>query len=326
MKALAGLVYAVLWIISPGILFNSCKSYKEQDAKLQDTSERGKIYVSADESFKPIIDEQVKVYESNHPGTTIIVHYKAEAECLKDFGTDSIRMIIATRGFSEQEKRFMVDSMKVFPKKMVVARDAIAVIIHPQSSDSALTMAQVREILEGRFNNSGATQKKELKVKFSENLIPVFDGLQATSTVRFIVDSVLRSDSLTKLARAARTSEEVIDYVATHPEAIGFIGVSWIGNRDDPEQLSFLTKVKMVALQSKDSTGEYILPTQANIYYNRYPMVRDLVYILKENHEGLGNGFANFMSGERGQLIFKRAYLMPAQQKFLFRPVRLNEQ
>jgi phosphate transport system substrate-binding protein len=54
-------------------------------------------------------------------------------------------------------------------------------------------------------------------------------------------------------------------------------------------------------------------------------MVRDLVYILKENHKGLGHGFADFMSGEIGQLIFRRAYLMPAQKNFGVRPVRINE-
>jgi phosphate transport system substrate-binding protein len=311
MKALAGFFYVVIPVVlSCFLLLNSCKSYKEQENELTDTSDRGKIYVSADESFKPIIDEQVKVYESNHPGTTIAVQYKAEAECLKDFAVDSIRMIIATRGFSEEEKRFMVDSMKVFPRKMVVARDAIAVIVHPQAPDSLFTMKEIRDILKGSFNKT---------------LIPVFDGVQATSTVRFIVDSVLRTDSLTPKTLAARTSEGVIDYVATHPEAIGFIGVSWIGNRDDTQQVSFLKKVKMAHLESRDIPGKFILPVQANIYLNRYPMVRDLVYILKEYHDGLGDGFADFMSGEIGQLIFKRAYLMPAQQKFLFRPVRVNE-
>ena len=45
-------------------------------------------------------------------------------------------------------------------------------------------------------------------------------------------------------------------------------------------------------------------------------MVRDLVYILKENYKGLGTAFANFMSGEIGQLIFRRAYLIPGPKKF----------
>ena len=102
------------------LLLNSCQTYDEKDDKLNDTPGRGKIYVSADESFKPIIDEEVKVYESNHAGTDIIVNYKPEAECLKDLTVDSVRMIISTRGFSKAEEDYIVDSMKISPRKMVV--------------------------------------------------------------------------------------------------------------------------------------------------------------------------------------------------------------
>ncbi|MEO5562702.1 MAG: substrate-binding domain-containing protein, partial [Chitinophagaceae bacterium] len=180
MKALAGSFCAVLFTLSC-FLMNGCKSYRQQQDELSDTRTRGRINVSADESFKPIIDEQVQVFESNFPGTTINVEYKAEAECLKDLTNDSVRMVITTRGYSANEKQFMIDSLKMLPEKMVVARDAIAVIVNLQAPDSLFTMKEIRDILTG---------------KFSKKLIPVFDGVQATSTVRFIVDSVLRSDSL----------------------------------------------------------------------------------------------------------------------------------
>ena len=54
-------------------------------------------------------------------------------------------------------------------------------------------------------------------------------------------------------------------------------------------------------------------------------MVRDLVYTLKEKHQGLGTAFTDFMAGEIGQLIFKRAYLAPAQNSFYMRKVKLRE-
>jgi len=74
-----------------------------------------------------------------------------------------------------------------------------------------------------------------------------------------------------------------------------------------------------------DIPGNYILPVQANIYLRRYPMIRGITYMLKEKYRGLGHGFADFMSGEIGQLIFKRAYLVPAQKDFRIRRVKLNE-
>ena len=288
----------------------ACKSYKKQSMELPDTKSRGKIHVSADESFKPIVDELVQVYESNNPGTSIIVHYKPEADALKDFAVDSIRMVIATRGYNEYERAFLVDSMNVAPERMIVARDAIAVIVHPEAEDSLFTMEELKEILKGRFK---------------KNLIPVFDGVKATSSVRYIIDSVLKGDTLTPKAMAARSSEGVIDYVSKNTGVVGFIGVSWIGNSEDSSQLSFLKKVRMGALESTDIPGSFVKPYQANIYVKRYPMVRDLVYILKENHRGLGHGFASFMSGEIGQLIFRRAYLVPAQLNLGIRPIKLNE-
>ncbi|HEX2535783.1 MAG TPA: substrate-binding domain-containing protein, partial [Chitinophagaceae bacterium] len=112
-----------------------------------DTADEGVIHISADESFKPVIDSQVQVYESSHPGAKIIVHYKPEVECLKDFAVDSIRMIIATRGYTPAEGQFIMDSLKVQPSKMVMAHDAIAVIVHPQSPDTLMSMEQVRNLL-----------------------------------------------------------------------------------------------------------------------------------------------------------------------------------
>lgn len=276
----------------------------------QDTRDSGAIHISVDESFKPVIDSQIRVFESSNPAARIIAHYKPEAECLKDLLVDSVRMVITTRGFSPAEEAAISDSLKVDPSMRVVAYDAVAVIVNPQSPDSMFTMEEIKDLLSGK-----AYPEKT----------PVFDGLKATSTVRFILDSVLRGDSLTPRAVAAESSEGVIDYVAKTRNAIGFIGISWIGNREDSTQLTFLEKVNLAHLESTDRPGGYVQPVQANIYYRRYPMVRDLVYILKERHRGLGRGFANFMMADQGQLIFRRAYLMPAFLTFTLRDANVSE-
>ncbi len=293
------------------LIMTGCKSFKEKEKELPDTPYRGAITISADESFKPVVDELVQVYEANHPKTKINVLYKPEAECFNDLNVDSIRMVIATRWYSADEKDLMVDSLRVSPHSRVVARDAVAVIVNPAAEDSSFSMTDIRNILTGRFR---------------KNLIPVFDGLKATSTVRFIIDSVLRGDSLTSGAVAARSSEAVIDYVSKNTDVVGFIGICWIGNPEDVEQLSFLKKVRVADIESNYSEMGYVKAYQQNIYTKSYPMVRDLVYTLKEKYKGLGYGFAGFMSGEIGQLIFRRAYLVPQVLKnFGVRPVRLKE-
>ena len=67
-----------MWLVGLCLVAAGCKSYEEQRNELPDTPDRGSVRVSADETFKPIVDELVQVYESNHPGTKITVDYKTD--------------------------------------------------------------------------------------------------------------------------------------------------------------------------------------------------------------------------------------------------------
>lgn len=277
-----------------------------------DTPTKGLIHISVDESFKPVIDSQIQVFEALYPEAKIIAEYKPEAECFKDLIKDSTRMIIVTRGLTEKEEQFYKDSLKFRPTWDKVANDAIALIVNNASKDTLLTMEKIRGILDG------TTGDKE---------IAVFDGLSSTSTVRYAVDSILKGKLFDpKKVFAEKNSLGVINYIASNNNAIGFVGVSWIGNKEDTSQLSFLKKVKIAAVECTTCDGKpYVKPYQANIMLRRYPLVRGLYYILKENYNGLGSGFANFMEYEKGQLIFRRAYLGPAKMNFSIRSATMNK-
>lgn len=92
--------------------FQLLQIFREQERELPDNKNKGSIHVSADESFKPIIDEQVMVYQSQHNKAKILVDYKPEAECLQDLLNDSVRMVIVTRSFTQEESEAIVDSLK----------------------------------------------------------------------------------------------------------------------------------------------------------------------------------------------------------------------
>lgn len=275
-----------------------------------ETTTSGSIRISVDESFKPVIDSQVQVFQSLHPDAHITVHYKPEAECLKDLDNDSIRMVIVTRGLTEKEQEGLKKKLTFVPSFGPVAFDAIAVITNNRSKDSTFTIQDIRSIADG---TSGYKYKMLL------------DGLSATSTVRFVTDSLLRGKPLSKNVVASKNSAAVIDYIAANNDAIGLIGVSWVGNKNDSQTVSFLEKVKIASLECRGCNGTYVKPYQANIAGGRYPMVRPLYYILKENYEGVGSGFSNFLIYEKGQLIFQRAYLLPSRMRFDVREMSISE-
>ncbi len=275
-----------------------------------ETPTSGTINISVDESFKPVIDSQIKVFESSYPDVRIIPHYKAEVECLRDLINDSTRMVIVTRGLSTQERKFYSDSLHYIPVYDLLAYDAIAVVVNNKVKDSIFTISDIRAMLNG-------SAKKDWQV--------VMDGVSATSTVRYAIDSILLGGSLGPKVMAAKSSQEVVSYVADHENAIGFVGVSWVGDQDDPAMTSFLNNVRIASVQCVSCLGEtYLKPYQANIALKRYPFVRGLYYILKENFRGVGNNFVNFMEYERGQLIFQRAYLWPARMSFEIRDTQIS--
>jgi phosphate transport system substrate-binding protein len=267
-----------------------------------DNRTRGTIHISVDESFKPVIDSHIKVFEALNPEAKIIAHYKPQAECLKDLMNDSIRMVITTHRLTDYELEIMKDTLEFYPHQDRIAYDAIAVIANKNCKDSLMDMTDIRSLAKG---TSGYKYKL------------VLDGLTATSTVRYAVDSLTRGAPFGKNVVAATNSLGVIDYVSNNEDAIGLIGVSWIGNPEDTMQSSFLKKVKLVQLEcSLCDPVVYTGPYQANIARARYPMIRALYYTLKENYDGLGSGFANFLIYEKGQLIFRRAYLWPGSMNF----------
>src|SRR5437868_8569956 len=88
-----------IFCICISLLFINCRNKN----KAYDTPLNGKIYISVDESFKPVISEQIKIYQSTYPETHIIANYKSEAACFRDLQSDSTRMIIVSRGLTDDE-------------------------------------------------------------------------------------------------------------------------------------------------------------------------------------------------------------------------------
>jgi phosphate transport system substrate-binding protein len=305
-------ILKVLCIVFVGVVFFASCNEEEKIKHATDTPKSGTINISVDESFKPVMEEQIAMYEASFPGTKINAQYKSEADCMKDFFRDSTnRLVIVTRGLTNNEEKYMIDSIGFNPGWQEVATDAVAVIVNIKSTDTIFSLESLQQRLTGKI-------KKEKTI--------VFDGLNRTSTVRFIQDSILKGKAFdTSVVRAVKNSDEVIDYIATHENAIGFVGINRIGNPEDAKQLALLKKIKIGLVQCDLCDDKpYILPTQQSILNRRYPLVRGLHYIIKENFTGLGSGFVAFLKYERGQLIFRRAYLGPIMN-FNVRNVNLNQ-
>ena len=108
----------------------------------------------------------------------------------------------------------------------------------------------------------------------------------------------------------------MINYVAQNPDAIGVIGVNWLGNRSDTTNLSFREEIRVMAVSAEDvaTPGNSYKPYQAYLYYGNYPLARPIYAILNDPRNGLPWGFTSFMTSDKGQRIILKSGLVPATQ------------
>jgi phosphate transport system substrate-binding protein len=296
--------FYVTWALVLAVaIFACCNNNKPQGYIIQDSPTSGTIYISVDESFKPVISEEIKIYESTYPDAHIIAKYEPEADCFRDLQKDSTRMIIVAKGLTEDEAKYYESKLGYKPDFDILAYDAVDAIVNAAASDTVFTTQRLQNIL------NGTDTSKDV----------VVDGKNATSTVRYLLDSVLKGKPFGSNVKAAPGSKAVVDYVAGNKNAVGFVGSSWVGNNQDPEQAAYASKLNLGILECKNRPNFFAKPSQASIMYNQYPLVRPLYYILKENAVAMGRAFKTFMSLERGQLIFRRSLLVPAVMDFTIR-------
>jgi phosphate transport system substrate-binding protein len=284
--------------------------------KPTDTLSKGVIDIAADESYRPIIDEELKVFDSCYPDATINVHYKPEDSCFKDYFENKARIILVSRDLTKTEKDFCTEN-KIYNTSLPLALDAIAVIANNACIDTEMDINMLKGILTGTY-----------KTKY----IVALDNSNS-STQKFLADSILGGAALGSNVFAAKGNAAVLNYVKSTPNAIGFVGVSYISQPEDSSNIGgFISGVRVIALKNKEVTTidnsdlrPFNKPYQAIIARKAYPLTRKLFYINRESYLGLGTGFANFLGREQGQLIFAHAHLFPLRMNIVIRDAAIKQ-
>lgn len=281
-----------------------------------DTPTSGTISISVDETFKPIIDSELTVFHALYKNAHIKVNYVPESQCFKDLMNDSVRLVITTRKLSTEELNYF-HQIKYFPTETPIAQDGIAIIVNKNNKDTILSIQQLQQIMLGKIN----TWKGVSSASSLQNIQIVFDHA-GSSTVRYMKDSIMKQQTLPPNIFAAKTNQEVIDYVMKNENAIGVIGVNWCKDSTDHSNLLFTSKIKVVGIQPEKVNKEidFPQPYQAYIQLGVYPLSRTIYTVSREARSGLGTGFVSFLASDRGQRIILKSGLVPSTM-----PIRIVE-
>jgi phosphate transport system substrate-binding protein len=287
-----------LFCLCSFLLFQSCSEKKASIDKVG----QGKLMISADESFKPLIEAEISIFEAIYNQASVEVSYKSESEALNDLLKDSVEVIVAGRDLSPEERAFF--KQKNFPViSAKICSDAIVLIVHESFPDSLIRYTDLQKIFSGRISRWSQINKS-----------------MPDSSVRIILD---RSNSSNLLALnnsltinlqslnifAAGSNAGVAEYLRTHPWSMGMIGNAWISDREDVSSLKLLKGLKILMIEKGDTVSG---PYQSDLGKSGYPLRRDVYMITSNKKVGTGTAFVSFVASDRGQRIVLKAGLLPA--------------
>lgn len=299
-------IIVTLLFLSSIVLLQSCGGSSTKE----DSPTSGFATVYVDQTFEPIISEEIQVFEGIYPKAKVAAKYVSEIEAMNALLKDSTRLIVSTRLLTNKEMAAF-QQKKLVPRISKIATDGIALIINRQNKDSLISVDQIRQLLTG-----GITSWSQIAKGSGLGKVKIIFDNQNSSTVRYLLDSLCEGKNLSSQISALNKNEEVIDYVAKNPNAIGIIGVNWISNRKDAQCMGFLDRIRVMAVSyaKNPSPDNSYQPYQAYLATKDYPLCRNIYTIATDPSSGLSTGFASFLSSDRGQRIILKAGLLPATQ------------
>ncbi|MEG0849190.1 MAG: substrate-binding domain-containing protein [Flavobacterium sp.] len=273
-------------------LFAMCnqKSKNESD---KETILKGSLDIAVDETIKPIVDDQVAVFEGTYYGAKINVKPESEAEIINDLLNQKTKVAVTARNLSQEElTRF--EKSKIKPRVTPFAVDAIALISSKSNNDTLIALKTVIDFMQGNSN----TGIKGL----------VFDNPNS-STVRFMKELAKVKSVPSQNVFSFKTNEEVIKFVSENSGMIGVVGVNWL-SQPSPNLVEIVKKINVLSVKGlKDD--KYYSPTQNDLAEVKYPLARELFIINCQGYNGLGMGFGSFIAGDIGQRIVLKSGLLP---------------
>lgn len=315
----------IISFISALLLLASCSPSPK--ITRTDTPKSGIAEIAVDESFAPIIQEQIDVFEATYPDATIFPTYTSENEAFDLFMKDSLRVIIATRELTKNEEQIIKDRKRT-PRSQKLAVDGVALIVNKANIDTLISVSDIKKIMTGEIRSW-----KELNPQSKLGDIAVAFDSPNSSMVRYVKDSICggkplsasitaRSEDNTKTIdlKDKTPNQKVIDFVASTPNALGIIGVNWVSNPTDSTNLSFISNIRVMSVsrEAKATKADSYQPFAGYFALGKYPLTRDIFIIICDVRGGLPSGFVDFAAGEKGQRIILKAGLLPARA-----PVRL---
>ena len=305
-----------LMLLCGVFLFAACGEKKDAP---KDGPASGEIDIAVDESFQLLVKAEQTAFQENYHFAKINLAFTPENEGIADLLNDKVRAAIVSRDLTSTEKEIFTRE-KITYRSFRFAADGIALLTNKTNTDTLIGLDQLKGLLSGTLQTW-----QSIGAKRANGDVELVVDKANSSNLAFLVNQFgLQKTSLR--VTPAGSNKAVIEYVKSHPNALGIIGSNWISDGDNPTSLGFIRSVHVMSVAQKSNApiGEFYQPFGYNLALKKYPLRREIKILLKESYQGLGTGFVNYVCGDIGQLIVLKAGLIPLTRPITIRQYQIN--
>jgi phosphate transport system substrate-binding protein len=237
------------------------------------------VTLAGSTAFQPFAEKLAEQFMETHPDVVITVQG----------GGSSVGIQSAQSGAAQIG---MADLVTLPPEaegleSVVVARDGIAVIVHPSNPVKNLTTEQVRGIFNGTIKNWKELGGPDASITVVSR--------EAGSGTRSSFEKIVNGISLTKDAIVQDSNGTIRETVANDQNAVGYLSHGLLND-----------KVKAVMIDGKE-------PSTENIIAGVFPLVRPVFLLTKGPAAGGAKAFIEYILSPEGQTTIKNDGLLPAK-------------
>jgi phosphate transport system substrate-binding protein len=283
----------------------------------RETPTEEKLTMITSEDVFPVIDLEVQDFSRIYTKTKVANHSSTARDAIVQLLNDSVKLIVIPREFNKEEKN-VVEKNQLEVHSSKIAYDGVAVLTNSANAISKISVEQLHAILTGNVQRWSG-----IKGSGISNAIVVGIGDPNSGVYEYIKNRLLPNEKFTSVVNYCKTSADIVAFVKEHPNAIGFVAISWLEGK--PNNVNVLEVGDPNFKQDSTSRElEYFAPLQAHIYRDFYPLSRSIYVYTHNVGKGVAIGLSSFMVGNQGQKIIVKNGLVPATVPV--RLVQLNNQ
>ena len=244
----------------------------------------GELSLAGSTTIQPLAEQAAAAFTEMHPGVKIDVSGGGSSTGVKSAGEGTADIGMASREIKESE-------LDEFPNLAIhtIAKDGIAIVVHPDVGVDGLTIEQVRSIFAGEITNWS-------EVGGSDTPIVVISREEGSGTRGAFEEMVMGEESpIVETALLFPSNGAVRTAVSTTPDSIAYLSFGYL---DD--------SVKALAIDGVDATV-------ANALNGSYPVVRPLNMLTDGEPEGVEKAFLDFIFSSDGQAIVEEEGYLPVK-------------